>query len=76
MSVRYVPAVGDLVGVKKLGHKGVVIDTRELKLLQLFVGAKGGTATVLVEGAQHEYGWSDLYPIATDDDDDDGPEAA
>lgn len=74
--MRWIPKRGELVGIKKLGHKGIVIDSRELKLLQLFVGAKGGTATVLVEGTQHEYGWNDLYPIAPDDDDDDGPEAA
>ncbi len=75
--MRWIPKKGELVGVKKLGYKGIVIDTRELNLLQLFVGVKGGTATVLVEGRQQEYGWSDLYPVVMDDDDDDdGPEAA
>lgn len=70
------PCRGDLVGVKKLGLKGIVIDARELNLLSVFTGVKGGTATVLVEGSQHEYGWLDLYPIDTDDEDDDGPAAA
>ena len=71
------PERGDLVGIKKLGLRGIVIETRELKLLQLFTGAKGGLATVLVEGHQHEYGWTDLYLIPPEDDeDDDGPEAA
>jgi len=75
--VQWRPERGDLVGIKKLGLKGIVIEARELNLLRIFTGAKGGTATVLVEGHQHEYGWSDLYLIPPDDDeDDDGPEAA
>lgn len=74
---RWIPRKGELVGVKKLGLKGIVIESRELKLLQMFAGVSGGTATVLVEGRQSEYGWSDLYPIPPDDDDeDDGPQAA
>jgi hypothetical protein len=63
------PEKGDLVGIKKLGLTGVVVETRELKLLQHFSGVKGGSATVLVDGQQHEYGWTDLYPIPPDDED-------
>ena len=47
------PARGDLVGIKKLGMKGIVIEARELNLLRIFTGLKSGTATVLVEGHQH-----------------------
>ena len=70
------PERGDLVGIKKLGLKGIVIEARELNLLRIFTGVKGGTATVLVEGHQHAYGWTDLYLITPDAEDDDGPEAA
>jgi len=74
--VQWRPARGDLVGIKRLGLKGIVIDARELRHLPLFSDG-GGSASVLVEGQQHEYGWSDLYLIAQDDnDEDDGPAAA
>jgi hypothetical protein len=72
---RWIPRKGELVGVKKLGLKGIVIESRELRHLPLFSGG-GGSATVLVEGQQRDYGWSDLYLIPPDDDEDDGPEAA
>jgi len=74
--VQWRPARGDLVGLKRLGLKGIVIESRELRYLPLFSGG-GGSATVLVEGQQREYGWSDLYLIPQDhDDEDDGPAAA
>lgn len=80
MSDRYVPAVGDLVGVKKLGCKGIVLETHALALGMRLFGESIGTASVLVEGVRRVYGWSDIYPITSvgdeDDEEDDGPEAA
>jgi hypothetical protein len=66
---RWIPQKGELVGIKRLGLTGVVVESRELKLVQIFSGVRGGSATVLVEGQKHEYGWNDLYPIPPDDED-------
>ena len=78
MSVRYVPTVGDLVGVKRLGCKGIVLETHTLPMGMRLFGTSIGTASVLVEGQMRVYGWSDIYQIPPDEDEDedDGPEAA
>jgi hypothetical protein len=69
--MRWIPQPGDLVGVKKMGMQGIVIESRDLPLLSRISGERSGCACVLVEGDQLEYNWNDLYHIPTDDDQDD-----
>jgi len=66
----WIPRTGDLVGVKRLGIQGIVLEVRELHFLSSPSGAKDGSACVLVEGAQRMYSWCDLYHIPTDEDED------
>jgi hypothetical protein len=61
------PQVGDLVGVKRLGVKGIVLESREVALTALLFGQLEGAAVVLVEGEQRPYGWRDLYLIQDED---------
>lgn len=67
MSSAYVPSVGDLVGIKRIGAKGIVLEAREMHISEKLFGVRSGMATVLVDGARREYGWSDIYIIETDD---------
>jgi hypothetical protein len=76
VSSAYVPSVGDLVGIKRIGAKGIVLEAREMHISEKLFGVRSGMATVLVDGARREYGWSDIYQIPTDEDEDDGPEVA
>lgn len=72
----WVPKPGDLVGLKSLNYQGIVVESRESAMAQRLFGVRSGTALVLVDGQQQSYGWTDIYPIEPDEDDDDGPEAA
>lgn len=62
------PQVGDLVGVKRLSVKGIVLESRESILTSRWFGVLDGAAVVLVEGEQRPYSWRDLYLIQDDDD--------
>lgn len=66
------PQVGDLVGVKKVDLKGIVLESRGIALTARLFGTFDGAATVLVEGDKRVYSWSDLYPIQLDEDDPEG----
>jgi hypothetical protein len=61
------PQVGDLVGVKRLSVKGIVLESREVALTARLFGVLDGAAVVLVEGEQRPYSWADLYLIQDDD---------
>ena len=66
----WIPRTGDLVGVKRLGIQGIVLEVRELHFLSSPSGVKDGSACVLVEGSQCDYSWRDLYHIPTGEDED------
>jgi hypothetical protein len=61
------PSAGELVGVKKIDFKGIVIESKETPLASRIFGTFDGTACVLIEGNQQLYAWSDLYLIQDDD---------
>jgi hypothetical protein len=69
------PQQGDLVGIKRLGIQGIVIEVRELpQLMGHFPGSQTGAVTVLVAGEQRVYSWDDVYVIETDDVEEDLPD--
>ena len=61
------PSAGELVGVKKIDFKGIVIESRETPHASRIFGTTVGTACVLIDGTQNFYSWSDLYLIQADD---------
>lgn len=61
------PSAGELVGVKKIDFKGIVIESRDAPHASKIFGTIVGTASVLIDDSLKFYSWSDLYLIQDDD---------
>ena len=69
------PQQGDLVGIKRMGIQGIVIEARELsQIMSHLPGSQTGAVTVLVVGEQRVYSWDDVYVIETDGVEEDLPD--
>jgi len=64
------PKPGDLVGVKKLGLVGIVLECSDpVKATGFFSRGHDGMCLVLLGEERARHTWSALYPIRSDDED-------